>query len=230
MRRIETMEQVRSITEGEALPKSVTEENWTRKRGKKDKPGKGKGHTMLLFIFLFKKSLRSYMEKEGREESKIWAVIQKQRRGNWDCKYGIWLCLSIMLFCYKDGRAEKKGNQSIAKRKPGWLQSDFHRRPNSFSELRYCATWEEDWRKRMLWDSQGQVLVGEKEENLVYLKSLFRYMIRPEKTQKLEQRSGPAVFASAEQNLQGLPKNLTGCLTGLVSLSDWKTWKWLVSM
>lgn len=85
-----------------------------------------------------------------------------------------WLCLRIKLINYKDGRDEK--NKSIAK--GSWAGQ----RISAGDPV--CATWEQDCRKRMLGDRQGQQLVGKKEDRVVYLKALFKYMIRARQTQK----------------------------------------------
>lgn len=95
-----------------------------------------------------------------------------------------------------------------------------------------CATWEQDCRKRMLGDRQGQQLVGKKEDRVVYLKALFKYMIRARQTQKSEQTEVRtcSVCSCRTEFAVTVQKPQRCYLTGLVLFAGRRKWKWLVSM
>lgn len=129
-----------------------------------------------------------------------------------------WLCLRIKLINYKDGRDEKK-EKSVSK--GSWAG---HRISAGDT---VCATWEQDCRKRMLGDCQGQQLVGKKEDRVVYLKALFKYMIRARQTQKSVQTEvrTSSVCSFRTEIAVTVQKPQRCYLTSLVLFAGWRKWK-----
>lgn len=179
-------------------------------------------YIMLIFFFFRSqwdhtwKRIRSQRLQQGFQASQLrcWATET-------------WLHLRIKLTNYKDGRDEKK------KRERDEFVAKGSRAGHRISAGdTVCATWEQDCRKRMLGDRQGQQLVGKKEDRVVYLKALFKYMIRARQTQKSEQTEVRtcSVCSCRTEFAVTVQKPQRCYLTGLVLFAGRRKWKWLVSM